>query len=59
MKLKYFIAIILLANYFSIKSQALAFDLIIAQSTNGINWTNNTLFQDSSGFVCVAGAQNH
>lgn len=38
----------------TIFSQANLHDLIICKSTDGINWTNNTLFQDSSGVPSIA-----
>lgn len=34
-------------------SQANTFDLLMCESTDGINWTNNTLFQDSSGVPSI------
>ena len=49
--------LLLLTTILTIKnSQAQSpaeFDLIICNSTDGINWTNNTLFQDSSGVPSV------
>jgi len=45
-------AFILLTNL-SLKSQAHAYDLLICRSTDGINWTNNAVFQDSSGVPSV------
>jgi len=41
--------ILLISSIHKIYSQAHAFDLISCQSTDGVNWTNNALFQDSSG----------
>lgn len=35
-------------------SQASVHDLIICKSTDGINWTNNALLQDSSGVPSIA-----
>ena len=38
----------------TIFSQANAHDLIICKSTDGMNWTNNALLQDSSGVPSIA-----
>ena len=38
----------------NIFSQANVHDLIICKSTDGINWTYNTLLQDSSGVPSIA-----
>ncbi len=43
----------LIIGFNNLKAQPSAHDLLICTSTNGVNWTNNTLFQDSSGVPSI------
>jgi hypothetical protein len=51
--MKHFLLALFLLIIAGAQSQANKYDLIKCTSTDGINWVNNTLFQDSSGVPSV------